>query len=89
MTEIEIELLENLFDSLDKLFDRKCTVFDLTSELQTTQSRLGLNPPIDLNPYLEKLNKLIKSEESEEAKRNEALAITNKLREQLNDLLPI
>ena len=86
MTEKEQELLENLFDSLDRLFDRHCRIYDVHDLLVATAIALkSLGSTIELAKYINGLKPIIRSEED---KREQALIVTDSLRLKLNDLLP-
>lgn len=89
MTEKEQELLENLFDSLDRLFDRHCRIYDAHDLMVATAIALkSLGSTIELAKHINGLKPIIRSERSEEDKREQALIVTDSLRLKLNDLLP-
>ncbi len=90
MSEKEKELLENLFDSLDRLFDRHCQLYDVHDLMVATEVALeSLDSSFQLAKYIEELKSAVKSGKSEEDKRELALTVTESLRFKLNDLLPI
>lgn len=89
MNQVEKKLLDNLFDSLDRLFDRECKTFDLYSLLYASEKALGVSPIIALESYSIDLEKIVQKGNSEEFQREEALKITNNLRILLNELLSI
>lgn len=86
----EKQMLENLFDALDRLFDKESSVIDLHALLFATSnysSSTILN--LELTQYCSQLSVLIKSGADSETMREKALSITNDLRHKLNELLPI
>lgn len=90
MNKIEKQLLENIFDALDRLFDRKCNAIDVHALIFASEKALGETfAEIQFSDYESKLNKIIRNGKSDEIQREEALEVTNKLRSELNDLLPI
>jgi hypothetical protein len=90
MNHSERQLLENLFDALDKLFDQESKVVDVCSLLYATNLAIGEESPVvRLGSYTEDLSELLRSGKPEEILREEALIITNDLRGILNELLPV
>lgn len=88
MTEKEKELLNNLFDSLDRLFDRDSQVYDVYCLMVATNIAFkSLGTSVNLTEYTNSLKSVIQSEISEEDKRDQALFITDPLRSILDDLL--
>lgn len=88
MEKLERRLLENIFDSLDRLFDRECIVQDTYSLLFATDLALKeYNTKLYLSEYVLELDKVLKMNSLYEVKREEALTITDKLRFELSDLL--
>lgn len=88
MTKLAKQLLENIFDSLDRLFDRECRVIDLYALLFVSDLALKeQNSKFCFTEYINKLDKVIKTNNSEEFKRDKALTATDNLRSQLNELL--
>lgn len=86
----EKELLENLFDSLDRLFDRHCRIYDVHDLMVATDVALkSLGSTFKLTECINELKPIIRSERSEEDKREQALIVTDSLRFKLSDLLPI
>ena len=84
------EILENLFDSLDRLFDRESKVVDIYALMFATEKAMAGEPKlIDLREYSYALKKLISNGKPEETQREEALLITQELRNVLNELLPV
>lgn len=89
MDKLQKQLLENIFDSLDRLFDRECRVIDLYALLFASDIALGgFNHSISLSEYTNKLEKIMKSRISEDDQMDMALIATDNLRCELNDLLP-
>lgn len=88
MNEIETQLLENIFDALDRLFDKKYETIDLYALIYASDKALGKSfEEIHLGEYSTNLNKIIRSGESEHAQREQALKVINTLRNTLNQLL--
>ena len=72
MTEKEHGLLENLFDSLDRLFDRHCRIYDVHDLMVATEIALkSLGSTIELAKYINGLKPIIRSERSEDQRRSE------------------
>ena len=88
MNSCDKQLLSNLFDSLDRLFDGESRVIDVWQLMLATEkaisSELGL---LDLNNYSVQLGKIVRAGKAEGAQKEDALAVTNKLREVLNEIL--
>ena len=90
MNKIEKEILENVFDSLDRLFDRKCEIYDVCDLIFASDLVLkNLNSQIELGTYYRDIKTIVQKEISEENKRDDALNAIDSLRELLNELLPI
>mgnify|MGYP000603720925 CR=1 FL=1 len=90
MSQVEKQILENLFDALDRLFDHECKVIDLYSLVYASEIALGQSSPIiSLGGCASELEVLVRSGKPEEQQRDEALLKTNSLRGTLNELLPI
>ena len=90
MNKIEKEILENVFDSLDRLFDRKCGVYDVCDLIFASDLVLkNLNSQVDLGNYYRDIKTISQRKISEDNKRDDALNATDSLRELLNELLPI
>jgi hypothetical protein len=90
MNQSERQLLENLFDALDRLFDRESKVVDIYSLFYASNLAMGeTSPVVALGSYTRELNELSRSGKPEELQREEALKITNDLRGILNELLPV
>ena len=88
MTSDEKQLLDNLLDSLDRLFDSESAVADIHALLFATSKALALSelgPRIEL--FVTPLGELVRKRGTEEARRDEALMITNDLRLFLADVL--
>lgn len=88
MNKLEKQLLENIFDSLDRLFDKECGVVDLYA--LSFASNLALkeqNSKVCLTEIINELDKILKTKNSDEDKRYMALEATDNLRSELNDLL--
>jgi len=67
MNKLDTELLENVFDSLDRLFDRESNVVDVHALLFSTQHALsneGSCPNLD--KYVRDLSTVVSSGESSE-----------------------
>ncbi|WP_144394624.1 hypothetical protein [Pleionea sediminis] len=89
MNEVEKKILENVFDSLDRLFDRECNVIDVYALLFASEAACKNSEAVLLHEYVVKLESIIRSGEPEESQRDQALVTTNKLRVELNELLPV
>lgn len=90
MNQIEKQILENIFDALDRVFDRESKVIDLYSLMYASEKALGgASTIISLCNYTAELEALVRSGKTEEIQRTEALVITDSLRGVLNELLPI
>ncbi|NVJ58830.1 MAG: hypothetical protein HWE27_00490 [Gammaproteobacteria bacterium] len=88
MNKLDTELLENVFDSLDRLFDRETKAIDVYALLLSTQHALSNDDSCPkLDKYVRDLNSVVSSGESSEKQREQALDITNSLRAILNDNL--
>jgi hypothetical protein len=73
--------LENLFDALDRLFDRESKVIDIYALMYTSEKAMSGEPEIvNLDGYLYALKILVRSGKTEDAQREKALLITNELR---------
>lgn len=89
MNKLDIELLENVFDSLDRLFDRETNVVDVHALLFSTQHALSNESSCpNLDKYVCDLSSVVSSGESSQEQREQALDITNSLRAILSDTLP-
>ena len=89
MTDTEADLLENVLDSLDRLFDRESSAIDVYVLLFATQKALsGSGCCPDLSGYVDSLAAIVRSGESVDSQRENALAVTDNLRSVLNKLLP-
>ena len=88
MTDREYELLGNLFDALDRLFDWDCGASDVWTLLVATATALHDTPH---RPALEQpmgdLKAVAMSEATNEAQRDHALSVTDPLRQYLADVL--
>lgn len=90
MNKLEKRLLENIFDSLDRLFDRECKVIDLHALLFASDLALKqFNSRIHLADLINELDKILKRMNSDEEQRKRTLAVTDNLRNELNELLPV
>ena len=88
MTDREYELLGNLFDALDRLFDWKCGAFDIWALLVATEAALRDTPHRPaLEQPLSDLKAVVLSKATEEARRDHALGVTDPLRQYLADVL--
>ncbi|HWL08206.1 MAG TPA: hypothetical protein VNQ76_07375 [Planctomicrobium sp.] len=90
MTTREKILLENVLDALDRLFDRQSSVVDIQSLLLATSEALSstCHEPL-LRTAERELQTIIRSTTSEEERRDRALLVTNDLRIDLAQKLPI
>ncbi len=89
MTKDEKALLENLLDSLDRLFDRKSTVIDVYALLFATSKALANTPHYPhIEPLVGNLLTIVRRQGSEEVRRDAALVATDDLRKFLADSLP-
>jgi hypothetical protein len=82
------QLLENVFDSLDRLFDRQSSVIDVYHLILATDKaikRTDVN--LSLAGYSDELGKIVRENSSEEIQREQALIVTDQLREILNETL--
>ncbi|ROR97867.1 hypothetical protein EDC56_3534 [Sinobacterium caligoides] len=85
----DTQILENLLDALDRLFDRECKVIDLHALLYASQVALREgSTAIELGHYTIAVSALVRGGAAEDIQREEALEITNNLRAELNELLP-
>ncbi len=89
MNQVERQILENIFDALDRLFDRECKVIDVCALLYASEKALTESAKVSLEDYVSELEKLVRSGEPEDIQRERALDITNNLRVLLNEILPI
>ncbi|WP_444932216.1 hypothetical protein ACJJIF_10770 [Microbulbifer sp. SSSA002] len=89
MNQVEKQILENIFDALDRLFDRECKVIDVSVLLYASEKALADSEIVPLVSYVAELEKLVRRGESEDIQREHALEITNELRVTLNEMLPI
>jgi len=89
MNQVEKQILESIFDALDRLFDRECKVIDVSALLYASEKALIDSAIVPLDSYVAKLEKIVRSDEPEDIQRDHALDITNNLRVALNELLPI
>ena len=89
MTATEYELLENMLDALDRLFDGHCGAVDVRALLVATGAALLGTPyqPVVEQPLAE-LGEVIRSGAPADAQRDRALFITDPLRHYLAGLLP-
>ena len=89
MNEVDKQLLENLFDALDRLFDKECTTIDLYVLVYATDKAiLDSVKSINLRSYAAELDVLVRSGKPQDLQRDEALNLTNNLRVTLNEILP-
>ncbi|NUP13547.1 MAG: hypothetical protein HOW73_46515 [Polyangiaceae bacterium] len=88
--EKEAQLLENVLDGLDRLFDDECTAMDTWALVFATSEALrGTEHSRELERALELQSTTIRSGGSKQAKRDLALSDTDQLRHYLADLLPL
>ena len=89
MDTIAKQLLENLLDALDRLFDGESKAIDVYALVYATEKALSsTSSEVDLTLYEKELKKIAHTSASEEVQREEALIATNNLRVTLNELLP-
>jgi hypothetical protein len=90
MNIIEKRLLENVFDSLDRLFDKECKVIDFYALIFASDIALKeTKSSVRLSEYIDKLDTILKAGGSENKQRECTISATNSLRDKLNELLPI
>ncbi len=90
LSQVEIQLLENLFDSLDRLLDRQCLVIEVYAIVFATEHALKpYSTPLSLTSYSENLLQVVRSGKNYELQRTSALEVTDDLRHKLDDLLPL
>ena len=88
MNSCDKQLLENLFDSLDRLFDGESSVIDVWQLMLVTEKAISSELALlDLNNYSVQLGKIVRGGKAEDAQKEDALAVTRKLREVLNEML--
>jgi hypothetical protein len=86
----ENQLLENTLDALDRLYDRHSSVLDLWALLFATAEALRATRHFsELEEPVAELLAVVRSGLSEEVQRDRALAITDRLRHYLAELLPV
>ena len=84
MQPIERQLLDNLFDSLDRLYDAESSVLDVYALLMATSHALATSSVHeDLERPLATLLAIIRSGDSEDQCRTAALTATDDLRRRL------
>jgi hypothetical protein len=82
------QLLENVFDSLDRLFDRQNCVIDLYHLILATHKAIREKTVnLSLASYADKLGQIVRENDTEEVQREKALIATDQLREILNETL--
>lgn len=89
MTRDESALLDNVLDSLDRLFDRDSKVIDVHALLFATSralERSRFRP--DIEPFVGALRAIIRTQAAGELQRDEALRVTDALRQFLANVLP-
>ncbi|MCB9651642.1 MAG: hypothetical protein H6730_34360 [Deltaproteobacteria bacterium] len=88
MSPEQLELLSNLLDALDRLFDRECRAIDILSLVYATHRALG---PSELGQVLQTavidLERIVKGAREDELEREAALSATNDLRLRLAELV--
>ena len=87
LTDIEIRLLDNVLDALDRLFDGKSSPIDIRDLLLATGHALKHPPsiPYVLDPVAA-LDEILRKRESPETQRQLSLEATDNLRQYLADL---
>ncbi len=90
LTDIEIRLLDNVLDALDRLFDGDSSPIDIRDLLLATGHALKHPPSIEyvLGP-LAALDEILRKGESPEDQQQLSLEATNNLRHYLADLDPL
>jgi len=86
--ELDTDLLENVMDALDRLFDGKSDIIDVQRLLFTTFQAL---PTSYISELINQTNKdlkiVIQKSKNKDSQREDALNITNELRIKLAELL--
>ena len=77
MNQEDKQLLNNVFDSLDRLFDRESRAIDLYQLLYATDKAFEDNMKISLASYVIELGEIVRDSEPEETQRERALKVTN------------
>ena len=81
MTKDERELLENILDGLDRLFDRESNAIDLYTLVFATSKALSNTKYFSiLDDTATQLKTVVLAELKSDDERNEALKVTNNLR---------
>lgn len=89
MTKDQKSLLENVLDALDRLFDRETTVIDVHALFFATSKALsGSEFGSRIEPFVGKLDEILRKHHTEEKCREDALIATDDLRHFLSDVLP-
>jgi hypothetical protein len=89
MTQDEKALLENVLDSLDRLFDHESTVIDVYALLfATSKALVGSNFHPHIEPLVGRLRAIVRTQRHEESRRDAALVATDDLRKVLAASLP-
>ena len=88
MSKFERTLLDNILDSLDRLFDRENQVADVHDLLIVTSVALAETDYASaLKNAADKTSAVLRSPTSLDQKRNDALAETDELRRYLSEIL--
>ncbi|HKQ79147.1 MAG TPA: hypothetical protein VJ810_35960 [Blastocatellia bacterium] len=88
MNKLDRTLLENILDSLDRLFDRENQVTDVHDILIATSAALAeTDYATALKSAADKTSAILRSSTSPDQKRNDALAETDELRRYLSEIL--
>lgn len=88
MTEIENELLENILDGLDRLFDRESRAIDIYTLVFATSNFFSDTEYFSiLDKTAKELKKILDLKLNAENERNESLIVTNDLRHFLANIL--
>jgi hypothetical protein len=90
LTTTEIQLLDNVLDALDRLYDEKLQVIDLWALLLATSEAMRHTAHFNvLAAPIEDLLAIVRSGESDDIQRDRALLASDWLRHYLANLLPI
>lgn len=90
MNNDELVLLENILDSLDRLFDEESQVTDIQALIfATSKALIGSSHYQILNQTAKELNEILKTEKTKNSLRESALTATNELRHYIAEFFPI
>lgn len=90
MNEEELVLLENILDSLDRLFDEESQIIDIHALIFATSKALAKTSHFQiLDKTAEELNEIIKADKTKNNLRELALTATDELRHYIAKFFPI